>query len=121
LKEGLFSWESKEFSWPYNSTSTVSANVSGIPQPTEFTIDTFLLEASGSDFTIIKLETYDNAFVVQPFFEGLYEGKVIQDGDTIEFKLVSPLTDGQIAELVFKFEIAESGDTFRSNVTLRTN
>ncbi len=111
----------KELPFPYSSTANVSATISGIPQPTTYTIDSFILEAEGSDFTIANVRAYDRTNNVRPIFDGIREGTIIRDGQRVEFSLVSPLTQGRTVQLTFSFKILETGDTFTSNISFRSN
>ena len=111
----------KELSWPYSSNATIVAQVSGIPQPTTYAISTFSLQASGSDFTITNLDAHESTYALTPFFKGISNRMVIRDGETLEFKLVSPLTGGRTVQLVYGFSILETGQSFKSYVTFRSN
>lgn len=122
FKQGFsFFGDPEEIAWPFQSNSTVSASVSGIPQPTTYSIAKYFLEASGSDFTISNVRAYDQTSAVNPYFSGLSEGMIIRDGNSIEFELISPLTGGLTAQLIFSFKILETGDSFTSNISFRSN
>ncbi|MBD3768368.1 MAG: hypothetical protein IE928_10575, partial [Gammaproteobacteria bacterium] len=110
-----------EVSMPYSTSGVYSASVSGIPRPTTYTIESFKLQSIGGNFTIINLSAVDNNAIVVPYFDGLSDGAVITDGNEIEFELVSPLTGNQTTDLIFQFEIAETGETFNARYQLRTN
>ena len=107
-----------EVSWPYSSSGTVVASISG---STTYTLDKFRLEAIGQNFTITNLVATDLSYTVSPVFVGLANGDVIIDGTEVDFSLVSPLTGGVTTNLSYKFEILETGQTFEYTSSLRTN
>lgn len=110
-----------EGSMPYAISGSLSASVSGIPQPITYSIESFKLESVGESFTVVNLSATDNTNTVVPYFDGLSDGTVINDGDDVEFELISPLTNYQTVDLIFQFEIAETGDTFYARYQLTTN
>lgn len=110
-----------ETSMPYSTSGTISASVSGIPTPTTYTIGSFKLQSVGDNFTIVNLSAVDNTSTVNPYFDGLSNGRVINNDSEVEFELVSPLTGNQTTDLVFQFEIAETGETFYARYQLTTN
>lgn len=110
-----------EVSFPYSSTSTVSANVTGIPAPTTYSLDTFKLLAQGRNFSITNLSATDANSVVSPFFTVIADGYELSDGVEVEFELVSPLTGGATADITFTFEIRETGETFSAHYLFTSN
>jgi hypothetical protein len=101
-----------EVAFPYSSSSSTAVNVTGIPAPTTYTLDTFKLIADGATFTIFNVLATDVAGQVIPYFDILSDGFLLADGEERTFDLVSPLTGGQQTQLQFSFEILESGETF---------
>lgn len=110
-----------EVSFPYSSSSSTVANVTGIPAPTTYTLDTFKLLAGGQTFTIINVSATDATGQVTPYFDSLSNGYLLADGEEVTFDLVSPLTGGAQVELQFSFEIAETGETFVAAYTFTSN
>jgi hypothetical protein len=101
-----------EVSLPYSSSSSTVTNVTGIPTPTTYTLDTFKLTAEGRSFTIINVSATDITGRVIPYFDSLSNSFLLADGGELTFDLVSPLTGGAQVQLQFSFEILESGETF---------
>jgi hypothetical protein len=118
---GFFGGTFNEFSLPYSSTSTVSANVTGIPAPTTYSLDTFKLLAQGQNFTITNLSATDANSQVTPFFTIISDGYELADGIEVEFELVSPLTGGATANINFTFEVEETGETFSASYIFTSN
>ncbi len=110
-----------EVSFPYSSTSTVNASVTGTPAPTTYSLDTFKLLAQGQNFTITNLSATDANSKVVPFFTTITDGFKLADGVEVEFKLVSPLTKGDTANINFTFKIQETGETFSASYIFRSN
>ena len=108
-------------SWPYNASTSASASVTGIPQPTSYTIDSFKMIAVDGQFTIVNVEAVNKTSGIQPYFVGIDENDILSNGEEVSFELVSPLTGGATVELEFTFEILETGNTFSSRVVLTTN
>jgi hypothetical protein len=117
---GFFS-EPKIVAWPYADNGIISAQILGIPQPTTYSINTFELVAQGSDYTISNVQAYDQYSLANVFFDGLREGQIIRDGESLEFELISGLTGGGTAKPTFSFEILETGDTFQASYTFQSN
>ena len=74
-----------EVLFPYASSATVAATVTGIPAPTTYTLDTFKLSAVEQPFTISSLSATDSTGSVVPFFSGLSEGTSILPGEKLTF------------------------------------
>ena len=120
-ESGLINPVFNEVSLPYSSNSTVSANVTGIPTPTTYTLDTFRIVAEAQSFTIINLNATDGTGQVVPTISNLSEGLVLADGVAVEFELASPLTGGATVSLNYSFEIQETGETFSASYTFTSN
>jgi archaellum component FlaF (FlaF/FlaG flagellin family) len=108
-------------SLPYSSSSSTVANVTGIPTPTTYTLDTFRLTAEGQTFTIINVLATEVTGQLIPFFDSLSNGFLLADGEELNFELVSPLTGGVQVQLQFRFEILESGETFLATYMFTSN
>lgn len=111
----------EEVSFPYSSSGTVSANVTGIPTPTESSLGIFKILGEGGDFTIINLRATDSTNRVTPRFAGISNNFAVVDGREITFDLVSPLTRGSTVNLNYRFEIRETGDTFSVSYLFKSN
>lgn len=111
----------EEVSFPYASSGTVSANITGTPTPTKTSLGTFKLLAEGGKFTIINLSATDSTNRVAPFFTGISNNLTLVDGSENTFDLVSPLTRGLTVNLNYRFEIRETGDTFSVSYSFRSN
>ncbi len=120
-EKGSFLFPSRELTWPYSMRSSISANVTGIPAPTSYSIATYELTAMGTDFTIANVVAYDRFGAVSARFEGLREGQIIRAGQKQEFKMVAGLTRGRQASLVFQFTVMETGDRFDVQITFQSN
>ena len=107
--------------FPYSSSSSTSANVAGIPAPTTYTLDTFVLRARGGTFTIENVAATDDTGQVSPYFSEPLEGREIRDGDELAFELVSPLTQGAQVSLRFGFDIRETGERFSTSYIFSSN
>jgi hypothetical protein len=107
-----------EVALPYSSTGVSNQTILG---STTTVLDAFRLQAEGQSFTLINVSAVDQNGVVTPFIDGINESLVLLDGETVDFDLVSPLTGGATAQLVFRFEIQETGETFQATYTLITN
>ena len=106
---------------PYSSTSSVVVNVTGIPAPTTYVVNTFKLLAEGQVFTITNVLATDTTGQVVPYFDNLSNGIMLAAGEEMTFDLVSPLTGGVQVQLQFSFEIAETGETFFASYTFTSN
>ena len=103
---------SGESSLPYyaqTSRSSVSIGGSNVMD-----IDRFRLQAEIGTYTIVNVSatTNMNAQLINPRFDGLYEGLVITPGNVAEFTLRSNKTNGQTVEMTYRFTIKETGETF---------
>ena len=47
-----------------------------------------------------------------PQFVGLSEGMIVAAGSAVEFSLVTDLSGGRTSDLLFSFEVMETGDSF---------
>ncbi len=109
------------YTFPVGGTTggNIERVVTEDPLPASVAVQTFRLQAVGSDFTVTALSAVDQLGVVTPFFDGLEEG-VIAAGEEVTFSLSSPLTGGEVASLVFTFTIEETGQTFTANYAFST-
>lgn len=109
--------------FPFPVGGTTGGNIERVitenPLPASVAVQTFRLQAIGSDYTVTALSAIDQQGVVTPFFDGLEEG-VIAAGEEVTFSLSSPLTGGEVASLVFTFTIEETGQTFTANYAFST-
>ena len=103
---------------PYSSSGALSASVIG---KSTYVIKDFKILAVGQDFTIVNLVASDTSNRVEPFIEGLSNNMILSDGVEVEFKLVTPLTGGVSVELLFSFEVYETGDKFIFTRTFSSN
>jgi hypothetical protein len=102
---------------PYSSVSTVSATIFGANQ---YTLDTFTITAVGGPLTISGLVAVDDNRAVVPAFSGISNGQEIAAGQSVSFRLISPLTQGRQASL--RFALSANGSTVLDvRYALRTN
>ena len=106
---------------PYSSTSSIVVNVTGIPAPTTYVLNTFKLLAEGQVFSIANVLATDATGQVVPYFDNLSNGLMLAAGGEVTFDLISPLTGGVQVQLQFSFEIAETGETFVASYTFTSN
>lgn len=106
---------------PFSSDSTIGVNVTGVPAPTTYTLNTFKLLAEGQTFTIGDVTAVDVNGLVSPFFDGLTNGDLVNSGEELVFDLVSPLTGGAEAQLQFTFQIVETGESFSATYRFTSN
>jgi hypothetical protein len=107
--------------FPFNNVK-VALNWFGSQRDTFYTLDRFRITAQSRDFTISQLQFgFSNPnYVPFAFYDvdnvivGMANGDVIAQGETVEFILASPLTDNQVADVVVRFVIAETGEEFRA-------
>lgn len=120
---GTFSDEFVEKNMPYALNSTVNANITGIPQPSTYSLGEFKLAVSGGAITIdnIVTQVVQGTLSELPSFSDITEGLVLQSDTDVIFELISPLTNGQTVTLNFSFEILESGQTFSATYTFTSN
>lgn len=106
---------------PFSSNG--SFNITSTPPPAEFIVNQnsptffgddvpFTLTAAGADFTIENLQAIDRNGRVTPRFDGLTNGMVIRDGQTVYFNLITPRTNGQTVNLLFQFSESVNGEVF---------
>lgn len=121
----FFGGNSTAISWPYSSSGIANANVSCIGSGCSlyYKVDSFQLVAIGRNYTINNMQAVNltSGSKIQPFFDGLSNGQVIEAGKTVAFKLQSPLTGGATVTLRYSFTILETGDIFNYDVQLKTN
>ncbi|MEW6429573.1 MAG: hypothetical protein AB1568_16250 [Thermodesulfobacteriota bacterium] len=118
-RSGLLYYSYNAIGLPYSLESMVSTSVT--PRPPSYSIDTFKLEASGANFTIVSVSAADANHVVQPFFSGLQENSVVEAGKSLVFGCSSQMTGGRTADLTFHFKIRETGETFYAHYRFKSN
>jgi hypothetical protein len=79
------------------------------------------LQVFDAQATLLNIVATDRNGFTSPQFVGLSEGMVVPAGGAVEFSLVTDLTGGRTADLLFSFEILETGDSFRSIYVFRSN
>lgn len=105
-----------EVPFPYSADITLNTD-----DVTDLTLNTFRLIAQGGDLTITNLQAVNSTNALVPTFTTISDGFVLTDGATIEFKLNSPATNGDTIDLIYTFEIVETGQTFSASYRLTTN
>ncbi|MDT0636299.1 PKD domain-containing protein [Spectribacter hydrogenooxidans] len=110
--------EPREVGLPFSSDAQRNTTVIG-SQVT--TLDRFRLEAVGEAFTVIDASAVDANNVVVASFNGLQSMQRIQPDQPVEFSLESELTNGRTADITFRFEIEETGETFRARYLFTSN
>lgn len=81
----------------------------------------YILTAYGKDFVVHNLVASDSNNVTSVGFDGLREGQLIPQGQSVEFSLTSGLTNGKQASLFWSFEIDDLGVQFSDVLNLTTN
>lgn len=71
------------------------------PKPAYFTFGTFVVSAPSSDYRVAELVAEDSNGRVTPEIGNLNEGQVIGEGQTVQFELRTPPTNGQQSNLRF--------------------
>ena len=102
------------------SSSTNLANVT-IAGSDSYTLDKYELQVSGAQATLINIVATDRNGFTSPQFVGLSEGMVVPAGSAVEFSLVTGLSGGRTSDLLFSFEVMETGDSFSSVYVFRSN
>jgi hypothetical protein len=97
----------EQLAWPYSSSATISVTTN----EANCTLRSFRLEASGGDFTIVKVSATSAAPAVTLSFSGLAESQTVADGSSVDFSLMSSDTGGAVSAK-YSFEVLETGDTF---------
>ncbi len=97
----------EQLAWPYSSSATISVTTN----EANCTLRSFRLEASGGDFTIVKVSATSAAPAVTASFSGLTESQTVADGTSVDFSLMSSDTGGAVSAN-YSFEVLETGDTF---------
>lgn len=97
----------EQLAWPYSSSATISVTTN----EANCTLRSFRLEASGGDFTIVKVSATSAAPAVTASFSGLTESQTVADGSSVDFSLMSSDTGGAVSAN-YSFEVLETGDTF---------
>lgn len=82
---------------------------------------TYKMTADGKDFVIENVKAVDTTGTVVPQIVGLTEGMTLKAGESVEFTLVSPLTNGATVELEYTFNIKGNNQTFVNKIQLTTN
>jgi hypothetical protein len=125
LPDSFFGGSDVLLSLPFSGAASVNANSTCIGSgcPTDYEVTDFKLVASGRAYTIASLSAINltPGSNVAPIFDGLSEGRVINAGETLLFKLRSGFTRNATVNLLYSFKIQETGQTFSYNVQLRTN
>jgi hypothetical protein len=110
---------------PYSTSGTSSVNYTCIGNgcSSNYTIDSFKLQAIGQSYTIINLQATNSTSGshVMPLFTGLTNGQVIAPGQTVSFSLQTPFTLGSSVNLNYSFTVQETGQIFSYAIQLRTN
>jgi len=110
---------------PYTTAASMqkSQSCAGTSCPTTVTVDKFRFVANGGSFTIQNLTAVNltTGSKVAATFNGLANGTVIANGETVNFSLESDFTRGQSVNLRYEFTIKETGDKFSYTVELKTN
>mgnify|MGYP003673074961 FL=1 len=109
---------------PYSVSASNSATITCVGSGCGvYDVATYRLRANGRSFRITDLQAVNttSGSALTPLFDGLQNNQVIGDGETVTFKLQSPLTNGATVNLQFFFRVVETGETFSHAVALRTN
>ena len=86
-------------SLPYRSSG--SSSTQRLPKPAYFTFGTFVVSAPSSDYRVAELVAEDRNGRVTPEIDNLSDGQVIGEGQTVQFELRTPPTNGQQSDLRF--------------------
>lgn len=104
--------------FPMVNRSFVKTQVVG---QTQVELSTYKMTADGKDFVIENVKAVDTTGTVVPQIVGLTEGMTLKAGESVEFTLVSPLTNGATVELEYTFNIKGNNQTFVNKIQLTTN
>lgn len=115
-KIGIFGNNFASVDFPYSSTISLNTD-----DESDVTLNTFRITAQGGNVTINNLQAVNQTNALVPLFTTISEGFILNDGATVEFDLMSPLTGGIPVSLSYTFEIAETGQTFSANYLLTTS
>lgn len=120
---GSFSNDLLKLPFTTSSSMQTSQSCVGSGCPTTVSVDKFRFVASGGSFTIQNLTAVNltTGSKVAATFNGLANGTVIANGQTVNFSLESDFTRGQSVNLRYEFTIKETGDKFSYTVELKTN
>lgn len=91
--------DSSAISLPYSSSG--SQSISRLPKPAFFSFGTYVLSAESANYRVAELTAEDRNGRVSPDIDGLDEGQVINQGQSIQFELLTPPTNGQQTNLRF--------------------
>lgn len=108
---------------PYSNTSSfnISSTCVGNGCGVGVSLDKFVLEAKGSNFTIINLNATSSNPQYSAFFDNLSNNKVIQKGEKLNFALKVMHTRNNKVNLNYSFTIKETGQTFSYAANGSTN
>jgi hypothetical protein len=109
----------REVSWPYSVNATSQQTIIG--SSSDIPIALYSLSTTGTAFTISELAAYDNNGKVSPYFSGLINGQRIAAGSTVAFSLTAPMTRGATSDLMYRFRVLETGQSFFYRVAFKTN
>ncbi|MEE2003417.1 PKD domain-containing protein [Alkalimonas sp. MEB108] len=118
LQEKDFFSGYRDLNFPYSSSGTMSVTLVG---SNTVTVGEYRLVALGQDYVITDLVASDDNNLVVPEFAGLVDGQIIAAGDTVDFRLLSPKTGNQQANVVFSFRVEGTDKTFQVRRLLTTN
>jgi len=91
--------DSSTISLPYGSSG--SQSISRLPKPAYFSFGTYVVSAESANYRVAELTAEDRNGRVSPDIDGLDEGQLINQGQSIQFELLTPPTDGQQTNLRF--------------------
>ena len=115
-KVGPFGNTFEDVVFPYSSSIFLNTD-----DESTITLNTFRIVAQGTDFTITNLQAVNLTNELVPFFTTISDGFVLNDSVSVEFDLVSPLTNGEQLDLRYSFEIEETGQVFFARYRLTTS
>ena len=91
--------ELSAISLPYSSSGSQSTSRS--PKPAYFTFGTYILSAELDDYRVAELIALDRNGRVSPEIKDLSEAQVISQGQSVQFEVRTPPTNGQQTDLRF--------------------
>ncbi|WP_198331079.1 PKD domain-containing protein [Psychrobacter cibarius] len=118
--DDFFGSSVKEF--PYSNSSSFNINSTCVGSCAKgVSIESFALEAKGSDFTITNLKASSSNTSYPAFFEGLNNNQIIKKGEKLNFDLRVMYTKYNTVSLNYSFTVKETGQTFSYNANGKTN
>lgn len=119
--DDFFGSSVKEFPYSNSASFEINSTCVGSSCAKGVSVESFALEAKGSDFTITNLKTSSSNTSYPAFFEGLSNNQVIEEGEKLNFDLRVMYTKYNTVSLNYSFTVKETGQTFSYKASGKTN